>query len=98
MYTDTAHVDPPLLESPVEEPPSLEVNDPFLDHRDLRQDEFWRGIPAYTGVSDTEFRTHLWQQKNSVTNVRQLRDTLGDLAPEAFYEDLAAGIANAPMA
>lgn len=102
MYTDTAHVDPPspgaTLESPVEEPPSCGGNASLLDHRDLRRDEFWRAIPAYAEVHAAEFRTHLWQQKNSVTNVRQLRDTVGALVPESFYEDLAAGIANAPMA
>ncbi len=102
MYTDTAHVDPPFrassFEPLIEEPPSKGVHDPLLDHRDLRQDEFWRGIPAYTEVGAAEFRTHLWQQKNSVTNVRQLQETLGPLVSETFYEDLAAGIANAPMA
>ena len=99
MYTDTAHVDPPAFESSVEEPPGLRSNrDPLLDHRDLRRDEFWRGVPAYSAVSETEFRSHLWQQKHAVTNVRQLRDTLGSLVPEAFYEDLSAGITNAPMA
>jgi lysine 2,3-aminomutase len=99
MYTDTAHVDPPAFESSVEEPPGLRSsNEAFLDHRDLRRDDFWRRVPAYAEVSEGDFRSHLWQQKHSVTNVRQLRDTLGSLVPDSFYEDLAAGIANAPMA
>lgn len=33
-----------------------------------------------------------------MTNVRQLREAVGDLAPESFFEDLAAGIEAAPMA
>ena len=85
MFTDTAHVDPPAL-----------VSAP--DHRDLRSDDFWRAIPAYTHVSADEFRTHTFQNRHTVTNSRQLRETLADLVPASFYEDLEAGVKNAPMA
>jgi lysine 2,3-aminomutase len=101
MFTDTAHVDPPLLApsdspSPAEEPPS---RPPLADdHRALRRDEFWRSIPRFARVGAEEFQTHQFQQKHTVTNVRQLRETLGTLVPESFFEDLAAGIGNAPMA
>jgi lysine 2,3-aminomutase len=64
----------------------------------LRQDEFWREIPGYAGVSAAEFRSHLFQQKHAVTNVRQLRDTLQGLVADSFYRDLAAGMSHAPMA
>ena len=33
-----------------------------------------------------------------MTNVRQLRETLGHLAPESFYNDVVAGLERAPMA
>ncbi len=89
MFTDTAHVDPPALVSTA---PTR------ADHRALRADEFWRALPGYAHVSASDFRSHLFQQKHAVTNPRQLRATLGALVPESFYEDLAAGIANAPMA
>ena len=89
MFTDTAHVDPPAL---LPNPPTQ------ADHRALRDDEFWRALPGYAHVSKEDFRSHLFQQRNAVTNPRQLRETLGALVPESFYEDLAAGIANAPMA
>ena len=92
MFTDAAHVDPPS--SSVKEPPSLALP----DHRDLRRDEFWRGIPAYQNVSEEEFRTHTFQVKHAVTNVRQLREALGAIVPGHFYEDLEAGMKNAPMA
>jgi lysine 2,3-aminomutase len=91
MFIDTAHVDPPV--APLAESVSHEA-----DHRALRRDEFWRGIPAYQGVSEEEFRTHTFQNRHTVTNGRQLRETLGALVPESFYEDLEAGVANAPMA
>jgi lysine 2,3-aminomutase len=89
MFTDTAHVDPPaaVLSAPV-----------LSDHRTLRRDEFWRGVPAYENVSAEEFRTHTFQNRHTVTNAGQLRETLGALVPESFYADLEAGVANAPMA
>jgi lysine 2,3-aminomutase len=96
MFIDTAHVDPPpVLEVAASEalhPPAL------LEHRTLRRDEFWRRIPGYTGVSEADFRTHTFQNRNTVTNPRQLRQTLGAIVPESFYADLEAGIAHAPMA
>lgn len=102
MYNDTAHVDPPLLglspDPTAEEPPSWGSTSAFLDHRSLRRDDFWRRIPGYEEVSEADFRSHLFQQKHAVTNVRQLRETLGGLVPDSFYEDLSAGIKHAPMA
>lgn len=86
---DTAHVDPPAtFASPGES----------LAHRDLREGDYWRAIPAYADTTVAEFGDHRWQQRKTVTNVRQLRDTLGTLVPDSFYADLEAGIAAAPMA
>jgi lysine 2,3-aminomutase len=89
MFIDTAHVDPPT--------PATSASK-IADHRDLRRDEFWRGIPAYEKISEAEFRTHTFQNRHAVTNPRQLRATLGALVPDSFYTDLEAGIAHAPMA
>jgi len=91
MFIDTAHVDPPTAATT-----SAPLSSPV--HRELRRDEFWRGVPAYSQVSAEEFQTHTFQNRHTVTNARQLRETLGALVPESFYEDLAAGVANAPMA
>ncbi|MEP6672248.1 MAG: KamA family radical SAM protein [Chthoniobacter sp.] len=95
MFIDTAHVDPPTSATPSAEPPSRAF---LSDHRALRRDEFWRGVPAYAKVSAEEFRTHTFQNKHTVTNPRQLQETLGALAPEGFYADLEAALAHAPMA
>lgn len=96
MFTDTAHVDPPAAaDLATGEPQRPELS----DHRDLRHDEYWRErIPGYAHVGAAEFRTHTFQQKNAVTNVRQLRDALDGTVADSFYEDVAAGLANAPMA
>lgn len=93
MYTDTAHVDPPSSAPFVDAPAPAPA-----DHRALRDDEFWRAVPGYAHVTATEFRSHLFQQKHTVTNARQLRETLGNLVPEPFFTDLAEGMAHAPMA
>ena len=92
MYTDTAHVDPPSVLT------TKDLPTPARDHRDFRRGEFWREVPGYAQVSAAEFRTHLFQQKHAVTNVRQLRDALGAGVADSFYEDVAAGVAHAPMA
>jgi lysine 2,3-aminomutase len=100
MFTDTAHVDPPpslLFEPAAAALPAAEAGF-SLEHRKIRRDEFWRGLPAYEGVEEAEFRTHQFQQRHSVTNVRQLKEALGTLVPDSFYEDVAAGLKNAPMA
>lgn len=99
MYSDTAHVDPPFLnltDAPPRPLPSVQRH--LTEHRNFRRDEFWRGIPAYREVSRTEFENHHFQQRHTVTNVRQLRETLEGLVPDSFYEDLAAGLQHAPMA
>lgn len=90
MYTDTAHVDPPFLATL----PTL----PRREHRDLRRDDYWRALPAYQAIDAKEFQTHTFQNRHTVTNVRQLRETVGSLAPDSFYQDLDEALAHAPMA
>ena len=89
---DTQHVDPPAPATP------SAGSGAGPGHRDIRRDEFWRSIPAYAQVTAAEFGNHQWQQRHSVTNIRQFRETVGALVPESFHADLEAGIANAPMA
>jgi lysine 2,3-aminomutase len=68
------------------------------EHRELWRDEFWRRLPGYERVTAADFRNHLFQQRHSVTNVRQLREVVGGRVPESFYEDVEAGLRHAPMA
>ena len=88
-------LEPPALNHPVVEPV---VPSRTLEHRNLRRDDFWSAIPAYAATRADEFHTHTFQARRSVTNVRQLRETLQDLVPDSFYEDVAEGIRHAPMA
>ncbi len=94
-----AHALPLLqeLDVPAEEPepPSSEAEP---DHRNLRDGDFWRRVPAYTHVSRAEFLDHQWQARNSITRPEKLLTVLRDLAEPAFVADLAQGLESAPMA
>jgi len=46
----------------------------------------------------TSFTPTLFNPLHTVTNVRQLRETLRDIAPASFYEDIEQGLKRAPMA
>ncbi len=67
-------------------------------HRQLRGGEFWRQIPAYRDIAESQFNDHAWQLKHSVTNTRELFETVQGMADPAFLQDAAAGFLNAPMA
>jgi len=90
-FNDTQHVDPP-------EPLRPSLAPSGLEHRDLRDDDFWRAIPAFAHVSAAEFHTHTFQARHSVTNVQQLRETVGHLVADSFFQDLSDGLQRAPMA
>ena len=98
-HLDKQHVDPPTAsaEEDGSEPPSGRADDQ-AEHRQLKSGEFWRHIPGFCSVPAEEFNTHQFQARRSITNVRQLRETLGHLAPGDFFEDLEAGLRRAPMA
>jgi len=83
----------------LDRPPSgaCALTSPQLEHRDLRDDEFWRSIPAYADLEPEDFNDHRFQSRNCVTSPDKLRDVVGDLVPEEFYEDLAAGVRHATM-
>lgn len=74
------------------------VDPATLIHKQLRQGEFWRAIPAYKDVDEQTFLSHLWQGKNSITTVDKLMETIQDLASPEFIEDAREGFKRAPMA
>ncbi len=68
-----------------------------LDHREIRDDEFWKVIPAWKDVSRQDFGNHLWQSKNSVRKLSQVKDVLGSLASDKFIDDISEAFKLAPM-
>lgn len=69
-----------------------------VSHREFLQDGFWTKIPAWQNVSEKDFYDSLWQMKNSITNLKQLKSTLHNLLDENFYKDVEQGLKNSPMA
>jgi lysine 2,3-aminomutase len=94
-----AHALPLLkeLEGPAEEPePPSSASE--AHHRDLRDGDFWRRVPAYTHVSRAEFLDHQWQARNSITRPEKLLTVLRDLTAPEFVADVAEALKEAPMA
>ena len=69
-----------------------------LEHRNLRQGEFWRAIPKYAHVDEDTFLDHIWQGKNSVKTTEELFEAIGDEVDPTFIEDAKEGFRRAPMA
>jgi lysine 2,3-aminomutase len=81
---------PPLAKKPPSEPGTLA-------HRELRGGLWWHTVPAYRAVDEATFLDHSWQAKNSITKVSKLVETIQELVPAGFVEDLEAGMKRAPM-
>ena len=69
-----------------------------LEHRNLRSDEFWRTIPAWSEIDESVFLSHTWQEKNAITSSDKLVNAVRGLVSEEFVADIQAGFAAAPMA
>jgi lysine 2,3-aminomutase len=84
----------PEAKSAALKPPLEEAT---LTHKQVLRGEFWKKIPAYASVSESEFLDHRWQAKNTITNVQKLMGALGSLAHPEFLEDARRGFEKAPM-
>ena len=69
-----------------------------LAWRDLRNDEYWRQIPAWKDIDEATFLNHLWQEKNAITSLEKLVAAVQDLISSEFRADVEAGFHKAPMA
>jgi lysine 2,3-aminomutase len=68
-----------------------------FEHKNLKQGEFWRHIPAYKDVDEKTFLDHIWQGRHSVKTPEELLGTIQELASTSFIEDARAGFHRAPM-
>ena len=78
-------------------PKKAPVEASTLAHKDLRRGAWWQKIPAYRAVDEATFLDHAWQAKSSITRVSKLVETIQELVPAGFVEDLEAGMKHAPM-
>ncbi|GAC1571340.1 MAG: hypothetical protein NVS3B7_01310 [Candidatus Elarobacter sp.] len=74
------------------------VDPAALEHRNVRQGEFWRSVPAYETVDETTFLDHIWQGRKSVKTTDELFETIGGIVDPTFLEDAREGFRRAPMA
>jgi lysine 2,3-aminomutase len=74
------------------------VDPALLEHRNLRQGEFWRAVPAYEQVDEATFLDHIWQGRHSVKTAEELFETIGRIVDPTFLEDAREGFRLAPMA
>ncbi len=68
-----------------------------LAHKTLLRGPFWQKIPAYRDVDEATFLDHSWQGKSSITKVAKLVETIQDMVPAGFVNDLESGMKQAPM-
>jgi lysine 2,3-aminomutase len=68
-----------------------------LEHRELREGEFWREIPAFAKVSQDEFRDYKWQIKNSISDFTKLVETIKGVVSDDFLVAIGKGFHFAPM-
>lgn len=73
------------------------VDPSSLRHRELTEGNYWGHLPGFADVDEATFLDHRWQAKNSVINLKRLQQIVGNLVPDAFYEDVAEGLRRAPM-
>ena len=74
------------------------VEDDYFEYKNLREDDFWREIPAFADVDRDTFLDHKWQMKHSVYGSDQLIKTVQDIAPQEWLNDAIEGFSKAPMA
>ncbi|MGN6252077.1 MAG: KamA family radical SAM protein [Marmoricola sp.] len=61
---------------------------PYAYRRTALVEPDWRRFPGWREVSSQEWESAQWQRSHCVKNVRQLREVLGDLIEDRFYDDL----------
>jgi lysine 2,3-aminomutase len=69
--------------------PAAATGQPFkypLDRGFIEPD--WTRLPGYRGVTKAEWESALWQRKNTVKNLRELKEVLGDLLGDELALDM----------
>ena len=69
----------------------------LVAHREFRDDEFWREIPAWKDISREEFADHKWQAKNSIIKLKHVKEILGSRIREETLLDIEKALEIAPM-
>jgi len=65
-----------------------DLRQPYAYRRVEAIEPEWQRFPGWRGVTAAQWRDVSWQRTNSIKTLRRLRDVLGDLVDDIFYEDL----------
>jgi lysine 2,3-aminomutase len=66
------------------------VSQPYEYRRQELVEPDWTRFPGWRNVTREQWESAQWQRAHCVKSIKQLRDLLGDLVDERFYDDLAA--------
>jgi lysine 2,3-aminomutase len=66
---------------PAEQPFKYPLQRPF-------EEPDWRRLPGYREVTKEEWESAVWQRKHTVKNLRELKEALGSLLPDALAEGM----------
>lgn len=75
----------------------VEFHLPSLEHRQFRDDEFWKEIPGWENIDRETFADAKWQLKSSIRKVEQVEKVLGDKVSKELMDDIRAGQHITPM-
>ena len=64
------------------------IEQPYVYRRRELVEPDWTRFPGWRAVTAADWASAQWQRAHCVKNVGQLRDLMGDLLSESFYEDL----------
>ena len=67
---------------------ATDLEQPYVYRRRTLVEPDWTRLPGYRDVTAAQWEDVQWQRVNCVKNVKQLRELMGDLLDESFYEDL----------
>ena len=90
-----SEVEEPALSTPAAINPPVDQAD--MAHKEFRDDDYWRVIPAYANLRTDEFNDHRFQSRNSITSLKKLQQVVGNIVPDSFYQDVEKGLALSPM-
>ncbi|BDD12997.1 hypothetical protein FUAX_54290 (plasmid) [Fulvitalea axinellae] len=68
-----------------------------LTHRLFESESFWEKIPAFKGVSEEEFLSIKFQNKNTVRKLEKLEQFIKDLVDDNFLDQVKEGMRRSPM-
>lgn len=78
-----------MTDLPVDGQAATAIEQPYQYKRRELVEPDWERFPGWRDVTAEQWASAQWQRVNCVKNIRQLRNIVGDLLADEFYDDLA---------